>query len=94
MKRTIIKEIMEQSEIGFWFVDIASPQQGDLRLSCPSSGQDVRGGARTHKRMVPAVLRADSPSPSESQRLANHYQGKYKRKWAREVGIKEHHYIY
>ncbi|GFO31610.1 hypothetical protein PoB_005811500 [Plakobranchus ocellatus] len=41
-----------------------SPQQGDLRLSGPSSGptsgQGVGGGARTSDRRVPANLRADS----------------------------------
>ncbi|GFO12844.1 hypothetical protein PoB_003934900 [Plakobranchus ocellatus] len=43
-------------------VDInkASPQQGDLRLSGPPSGQDAGGGARTRDRRVPADLRADS----------------------------------
>ncbi|GFN77371.1 hypothetical protein PoB_000387700 [Plakobranchus ocellatus] len=38
----------------------ASPQQGDLRLSGPPSGQDAGGGARTRDRRVPADLRADS----------------------------------
>ncbi|GFN73746.1 hexosyltransferase [Plakobranchus ocellatus] len=37
-----------------------SPQQGDLRLSGPPSGQGAGGGARTRDRMVPADLRADS----------------------------------
>ncbi|GFN95230.1 hypothetical protein PoB_002173600 [Plakobranchus ocellatus] len=37
-----------------------SPQQGDLRLSGPPSGQDAGGGARTRDRRVPADLRADS----------------------------------
>ncbi|GFN80729.1 NADP dehydrogenase [ubiquinone] 1 subunit c2 [Plakobranchus ocellatus] len=36
------------------------PQQGDLRLSGPPSGQDAGGGARTRDRRVPADLRADS----------------------------------
>ncbi|GFO39645.1 hypothetical protein PoB_006615000 [Plakobranchus ocellatus] len=35
------------------------PQQGDLRLSGPPSGQGTSGGARTRDRRVPAVLRAD-----------------------------------
>ncbi|GFN83718.1 hypothetical protein PoB_001022400 [Plakobranchus ocellatus] len=37
----------------------ASPQQGDLRLSGPPSGQDADCGARNHNRRVPADLRAD-----------------------------------
>ncbi|GFN74695.1 hypothetical protein PoB_000120100 [Plakobranchus ocellatus] len=37
-----------------------SPQQGNLRLSGPPSGQDAGGGARTRDRRVPADLRADS----------------------------------
>ncbi|GFN82549.1 hypothetical protein PoB_000905500 [Plakobranchus ocellatus] len=42
------------------FLHIASPQQGDLRLSGPPSGQDAGGGARTRHRRVPLDLRADS----------------------------------
>ncbi|GFO38633.1 ranbp-type and c3hc4-type Zinc finger-containing protein 1 [Plakobranchus ocellatus] len=42
------------------FLYIASPQQGDLRLSGPPSGQGAGSGARTHDRRVPADLRADS----------------------------------
>ncbi|GFN83382.1 hypothetical protein PoB_000988800 [Plakobranchus ocellatus] len=42
------------------FLYIASPQQGDLRLSGPPSGQGAGGGARTRDRRVPADLRADS----------------------------------
>ncbi|GFN83551.1 hypothetical protein PoB_001005700 [Plakobranchus ocellatus] len=42
-----------------WFLYKASPQQGDLRLSGPPSGQDAGGGARTRDRKVPADLRAD-----------------------------------
>ncbi|GFO30006.1 hypothetical protein PoB_005651100 [Plakobranchus ocellatus] len=38
----------------------ASPQQGDLRLSGPPSGQGDGGGARTRDRRVPANLTADS----------------------------------
>ncbi|GFO30512.1 hypothetical protein PoB_005701700 [Plakobranchus ocellatus] len=37
-----------------------SPQQGDLRLSGPPSGQGAGVGARTRGRRVPADLRADS----------------------------------
>ncbi|GFN76575.1 hypothetical protein PoB_000308100 [Plakobranchus ocellatus] len=44
----------------FGFLYIASPQQGDLRLSGPPSGQGAGGGARTRDRKVPADLRADS----------------------------------
>ncbi|GFO13170.1 hypothetical protein PoB_003967500 [Plakobranchus ocellatus] len=36
------------------------PEQGDLRLSGPPSGQDDDDGARTRNRRVPADLRADS----------------------------------
>ncbi|GFN95787.1 hypothetical protein PoB_002229300 [Plakobranchus ocellatus] len=43
-----------------WFVYLASPQQGGLRLSGPPSGQGAGEGARTHDRRVPADLRADS----------------------------------
>ncbi|GFO42323.1 hypothetical protein PoB_006882800 [Plakobranchus ocellatus] len=38
----------------------ACPQQGDLRLSGPPSGQGTSGGAQTRNRRVPADLRADS----------------------------------
>ncbi|GFN80217.1 multiple epidermal growth factor-like domains 10 [Plakobranchus ocellatus] len=41
-------------------VIVKSPQQGDLRLSGPPSGQDAGGGARTRDRRVPADLRAES----------------------------------
>ncbi|GFO22441.1 hypothetical protein PoB_004894600 [Plakobranchus ocellatus] len=41
---------------------LSSPQQGDLRLSSPPSGQGAGGGARTRDRRVPADLRADSDS--------------------------------
>ncbi|GFN82218.1 hypothetical protein PoB_000872400 [Plakobranchus ocellatus] len=37
-----------------------SPQEGDLKLSGPPSGQGRGGGAQTHNRRVPAYLRADS----------------------------------
>ncbi|GFO48836.1 hypothetical protein PoB_007534100 [Plakobranchus ocellatus] len=39
---------------------VHSPQQGDLRLLGPPSGQGAGSGARTHYRKVPADLRADS----------------------------------
>ncbi|GFN96272.1 hypothetical protein PoB_002277800 [Plakobranchus ocellatus] len=38
---------------------IASPQQGDLGLSGPLSGQGAGGGARTRHRWVPENLRAN-----------------------------------
>ncbi|GFO07130.1 hypothetical protein PoB_003363500 [Plakobranchus ocellatus] len=37
-----------------------SPQQGDLRLSSPPSGQGAGGGTRIRDRRVPADLRVDS----------------------------------
>ncbi|GFO05372.1 hypothetical protein PoB_003187700 [Plakobranchus ocellatus] len=40
--------------------ELKSPQQGDLRLSGPPSGQGAGSGARTRDRRVPADLRADS----------------------------------
>ncbi|GFO08749.1 hypothetical protein PoB_003525400 [Plakobranchus ocellatus] len=56
-----------------WFLLIASPQQGDLRLSGLLSGQGASGEARNCDRRVPADLRADSlatvpPSPLEISR--------------------------
>ncbi|GFO19825.1 hypothetical protein PoB_004633000 [Plakobranchus ocellatus] len=38
----------------------STPQQGDLGLSGPPSGQGAGSGARTRDRRVPADLRADS----------------------------------
>ncbi|GFO11396.1 hypothetical protein PoB_003790100 [Plakobranchus ocellatus] len=38
----------------FWFLYIASPQQGDLRLSGPPLGHSAGGGARTRTRRVSA----------------------------------------
>ncbi|GFO20403.1 hypothetical protein PoB_004690800 [Plakobranchus ocellatus] len=37
----------------------ANPQEGDLRVSGPPSGQGAGGGARTSDRRIPANLRAD-----------------------------------
>ncbi|GFO05760.1 hypothetical protein PoB_003226500 [Plakobranchus ocellatus] len=37
----------------------SQPQQGDLRLSGPTSGQGASDGARTRDREVPADLRVD-----------------------------------
>ncbi|GFN84837.1 hypothetical protein PoB_001134300 [Plakobranchus ocellatus] len=50
--------------------DTPSPQQGELRLSGPPSGQGAGSGARTRDRRDPADLRADSqatvlPTPPE-----------------------------
>ncbi|GFN76915.1 hypothetical protein PoB_000342100 [Plakobranchus ocellatus] len=59
------------------FVHIASPQQGDLRLSGLPSRLGTSGGARTRDRRVPADLRADSlatepPTPLPyKQRITN-----------------------
>ncbi|GFN94447.1 hypothetical protein PoB_002095300 [Plakobranchus ocellatus] len=47
-------------ELSLSFLYIASPQQGDLRLSGPPSGQGADSGARTRDRRVPADLRANS----------------------------------
>ncbi|GFO33117.1 hypothetical protein PoB_005962200 [Plakobranchus ocellatus] len=51
------------------------PQQGDLRLSGPPSGQGAGSGARTRDRRVPADLRADSqatvlPTPPHKSRAS------------------------
>ncbi|GFO08319.1 transcription factor hes-1 [Plakobranchus ocellatus] len=45
------------------------PQQGDLRLSGPSSGQGARGRARARDRRVPADIRADPLAPGSPTRL-------------------------
>ncbi|GFO18174.1 hypothetical protein PoB_004467900 [Plakobranchus ocellatus] len=45
---------------GVMEIDLARPQQGDLRLSGPPPGQGAGGGARTRDRMLPADLKADS----------------------------------
>ncbi|GFN86762.1 hypothetical protein PoB_001326800 [Plakobranchus ocellatus] len=45
---------------GGWY--IASPQQGDLKLSGPPSGQGAGDVARTCDRRVLVDLRADSPA--------------------------------
>ncbi|GFO16555.1 hypothetical protein PoB_004306000 [Plakobranchus ocellatus] len=52
----------------------ASPQQGDLRLSGPPSGQGAGGGARTRNRKGPTDLRVDSlatepPTPPTTKSL-------------------------
>ncbi|GFN87604.1 hypothetical protein PoB_001411000 [Plakobranchus ocellatus] len=43
-----------------WFLYIASPQHGDLRLSGPTPGMGADSRARNRDRRVPADLRADS----------------------------------
>ncbi|GFO10483.1 hypothetical protein PoB_003698800 [Plakobranchus ocellatus] len=53
-----VKAMVE--ELSFEFLYIASPQQGDLRLSGPPPGQGADSGARTRDRRVSADLRADS----------------------------------
>ncbi|GFO34333.1 hypothetical protein PoB_006083800 [Plakobranchus ocellatus] len=53
----------------FQFLYIASPQQGDLRLSGPPSGQGAGSGARTRDRRVPADLWADSQATLDSHEV-------------------------
>ncbi|GFO48121.1 hypothetical protein PoB_007462600 [Plakobranchus ocellatus] len=65
----------------FWFLFIASPQQGDLRLSGPPSGQGAGGGARTRDRRVPADLRVHSlatvpPKPPGEEGERSFVEGK------------------
>ncbi|GFO32494.1 hypothetical protein PoB_005899900 [Plakobranchus ocellatus] len=43
-----------------WFSYVASPQEGDLRLLGPPSGQGAGNRTRTRDRRVPADLGADS----------------------------------
>ncbi|GFN75126.1 hypothetical protein PoB_000163200 [Plakobranchus ocellatus] len=52
--------ILEFSAKKGWFLQVASPQQSDLRLSGPPSNQGTGGGAQTRDRRVPIDLRADS----------------------------------
>ncbi|GFN77343.1 hypothetical protein PoB_000384900 [Plakobranchus ocellatus] len=59
---------------GLVYVYIANPQQGDLRLSGPTSGQSVGGGTRTQVRRVLPDLRTDSlvsvpPTPPAGVRM-------------------------
>ncbi|GFO35302.1 hypothetical protein PoB_006180700 [Plakobranchus ocellatus] len=42
---------------------IASLQQGDLRLSGPSSGQGAGGEARTHDRKIPSASHCATDAP-------------------------------
>ncbi|GFO10317.1 hypothetical protein PoB_003682200 [Plakobranchus ocellatus] len=39
-----------------------SPQQGDLRLSGPLTGQGTGGGVQTRDRRIPADIRAGAPA--------------------------------
>ncbi|GFN75592.1 hypothetical protein PoB_000209800 [Plakobranchus ocellatus] len=55
---SLIYHVRQMRSCEFFY--IASPQQGDLRLSGPPSGQGAGGGARTRDRRVHADLRADS----------------------------------
>ncbi|GFN99316.1 hypothetical protein PoB_002582200 [Plakobranchus ocellatus] len=50
----------ESIRLVFEFLYIASPQQDDLRLSSPQTGQGAGGEARTHDRKVPTDLKAYS----------------------------------
>ncbi|GFO31714.1 hypothetical protein PoB_005821900 [Plakobranchus ocellatus] len=61
VRRLVPLFIKWQKKVKFglvWFLCIVSPQQVDLRLSGPSSGQCVGGGARTLDRKVPRDHRA------------------------------------
>ncbi|GFO05315.1 hypothetical protein PoB_003182000 [Plakobranchus ocellatus] len=65
----------KQMKLASEFLYIASPQQGDLRLSGPPSGQGAGSRARTRDRRVPADLRADSqatvlPTPPADETIA------------------------
>ncbi|GFO50423.1 hypothetical protein PoB_007692800 [Plakobranchus ocellatus] len=60
MKSEYLNYGESEGKEGWVFLYIASPQQGDLRLLGPPSGQGAGSGARTRNRRVPADLRADS----------------------------------
>ncbi|GFO29455.1 hypothetical protein PoB_005596000 [Plakobranchus ocellatus] len=69
-----VEDVVKPSGIGTVKERGTSPQQGDLRLSGPPSGQDAGGGARTRDRRFPADFRADSlatvpPTPQNSLAL-------------------------
>ncbi|GFO40486.1 hypothetical protein PoB_006699100 [Plakobranchus ocellatus] len=68
------KHTTESLSLSFLF--IASPQQGDLKLSGPPSGHGAGSGARTRDRRVPADLRANSqatvlPTPHTTEKYYN-----------------------
>ncbi|GFO39599.1 hypothetical protein PoB_006610400 [Plakobranchus ocellatus] len=50
---------MNSQRLPAMFLYIACPQQGDLRLLGPPSGQGAGSGARTRDRRVPANITAD-----------------------------------
>ncbi|GFO14094.1 hypothetical protein PoB_004059900 [Plakobranchus ocellatus] len=69
--------LASKPEITLWLLNAggASPQQDDLRLCGPPSGQSAGSGTRAHDRTVPADLRADSlatvpPTPLEMGRIS------------------------
>ncbi|GFO35374.1 hypothetical protein PoB_006187900 [Plakobranchus ocellatus] len=74
----IMEELVKRRQKSTDTVEIVvrttSPQQDDLRLPGPPSGQGANGEARTRDRKVPADLRVDSlatvppTSPSFNQR--------------------------
>ncbi|GFO19945.1 hypothetical protein PoB_004645000 [Plakobranchus ocellatus] len=71
--RIFVKAVTDLRDIKNVLSDMASPQQDDLRLSGPPSGQDTGGGARTPDRRDSAYLRADllstaPPTPPPSLR--------------------------
>ncbi|GFO38720.1 hypothetical protein PoB_006522500 [Plakobranchus ocellatus] len=79
IQKLIVKTYQEETKKEFFvfFLYIASPQQGDLRLSGPPSGQGAGSGARTRDRKVPADLRADSqatvlPTPPTKKESMTH----------------------
>ncbi|GFO46289.1 hypothetical protein PoB_007279400 [Plakobranchus ocellatus] len=53
-----------------------TPQQGDLRLSGPPTGQSAGGGPQTRNRMVPADLRADSLATVPPMHQSIHLQNR------------------
>ncbi|GFO49434.1 hypothetical protein PoB_007593900 [Plakobranchus ocellatus] len=72
LKRNGFRQSKRKQE-RFGFFSVATPQQGDLRLSGFPSGQGVDGGARTRDRKVAADIRADSlatvlPTPAKGNK--------------------------
>ncbi|GFO49094.1 hypothetical protein PoB_007559900 [Plakobranchus ocellatus] len=78
-----LRRSLRQQLSRFGFLYIASPQQGDLRLSGPPSGQGAGGGARTRDRRIPADLRADSLAtvPPTSPQLSRSLKEPWLHKW-------------
>ncbi|GFO48775.1 hypothetical protein PoB_007528000, partial [Plakobranchus ocellatus] len=56
VKFRIHTENKHQRFIKYCILYLASPQQGDLRLSGPPSGQDAGGGARTRDEVYKVSL--------------------------------------